>query len=237
MRPTHLALAALLLAGSPLAAQGPTGNPNPATPASPPDPRLLDPLLQQWEQRMKSLKKLGTECVRQEVKGLRGSKATYEGVAYLMKPAMFLVNLTNKEVAEERELYISNGNNFYEYKFKDKRVLVHEIPKNNQGAIADDTFLALLNGMPAEEIKKRYDVKLKKAVPNDWYVYVTIFPKDARDKQEFSEAEMTLYSPDIGKLDPRRIDWALLPARIWFKAPNSDEVTWLFQKPNVNVDL
>src|SRR5205823_1967954 len=72
---------------------------------------------------------------------------------------------------------------------------------------------------------------------NDWYVYLRLTPKEPPEKSWWNEAQVVLYSPDIGKLDPRRADWALLPARIWFKGANDNEVTWTFLKPNMDVPL
>jgi TIGR03009 family protein len=207
---------------------------NPSEAPTPADPRL-DQLLNFWEARMSRVEKLLTECKRLDKDGVRGKTEEFVGKAAYLKPNLALLDLKNAKDDANRELFVSNGNFVYEYQIKNKLLLVHEMPKNAK--ISDDTMLSFLFGMKADDAKKRYQITLQKAVETDYYIYLKILPRQDADKQEFSEAQLVFYAPWIGKLDPTKEDWSSLPARIFFKQPNGNEVTWSFLKYDGNAQL
>jgi TIGR03009 family protein len=242
MRPLSATLAALLLAVSPLAAQTAPAPPPPKNDKVPlPDPELTD-LLKAWERKMTSVERLAVKCSRTEVDGLRGKEQVFSGGAWFLKPNMAMLDLTkvtdpkdDRDKPKDRELYISNGNHLYEFQWKNKLVRIHELPKD--GGISDDTFLAFLFGMKAEQARQRYTLRAEvKPNAND-YIYLNVLPKTPGDKQEFSEAQLVFYAPKIGTLNPKWADWALLPARLWFKNPNGNQVIWTFSEANLSPRL
>jgi TIGR03009 family protein len=243
MRPLSATLAALLLAVSPLAAQTAPAPPPPKNEKVPlPDPELTD-MLKAWERKMTGIERLKVKCSRVEEESIRGKKIQFDGSASFLKPNMAKLDLTKVEDPKDsrdtpqidRELYISNGNQLYEFQVKNKLVLVHELPKD--GGVSDDTFLAFLFGMKAEQARQRYTMSAEvKPNAND-YIYVRILPKKPADKQEFTEARLVFFSPNIGTLNPMWADWGLLPARLWFKNPNGNQVTWTFSDANLSPKL
>jgi TIGR03009 family protein len=236
MRHLGPTLAALLLAVSTLPAQTNPAPPPPKTDRVPlPDPQL-DAMLKAWERKMTSIERLSVGCSLVEKDGLRGKEQVFKGSAKFLKPNMAILDLANDERPKEDKLfYVSNGNKLYEYQYKNKVVRVHELPKG--GGISDDTFLAFLFGMKAEDARKRYTLRAEEKPDAKYHVYLTVLPKTPADKQEFTVAQLVFYHPDIGTVQRQYADWALLPARLWFKSPNGDEATWTFSEPNLNPKL
>jgi TIGR03009 family protein len=243
MRHLGPTLAALLLAVSPLAAQTSPAPPPPKNDKVPLSDAELDKLLKAWERKMTGIERLSVNCERKEVDGLRGKEENYRGRASFLKPNMAILDLTKVEDAKDsrdkpqsdRESYISNGNKLYEFQYKYKLVRVHELPKD--GGVSDDTFLAFLFGMKAEQARQRYTMSAEvKPNAND-YICVRILPKKPADKQEFTEARLVFFSPNIGTLNPMWADWGLLPARLWFKNPNGNQVLWTFSHANLSPKL
>jgi TIGR03009 family protein len=243
MRPLSATLAALLLAVSPLAAQTAPAPPPPKNERVPlPDPELTD-MLKAWERKMTGIERLKVKCSRVEVESIRGKTIQFDGSAWFLKPNMAKLDLTKVEDPKDsrdtpqsdRELYISNGNKLYEFQYKNKLVRVHELPKD--GGVSDDTFLAFLFGMKAEQARQRYTMSAEvKPNAND-YIYLNVLPKKPADKQEFSEAQLVFYHPNIGTFGPKWADLALLPARLWFKNPNGNQVIWTFSEANLSPKL
>jgi TIGR03009 family protein len=235
MRHLSPTLAALLLAVSPLAAQTTPAPPPPKNDKVPlPNPELVD-LLKAWERKMTAIDRLETKCSRVEIEAIRGKKQEFVGKAKFLKPNMAILELSNVEKPQEdREYYISNGNHLYEFQFRNKVVRVHDLPKG--GGISDDTFLAFLFGMKAEDALKRYVLQAW-SKPSQPFIYIRVLPTLPADKQEFTEAQLVFWSPKAADFDRAWADWALLPVRLWFKNPNDNQVTWTFSEPNLRVKV
>jgi outer membrane lipoprotein-sorting protein len=81
--------------------------------------------------------------------------------------------------------------------------------------------------MGAEQAKARYD--MKHVVANDetakYYHYIQIFPKLPQDKGDFAEAQLSLYRANN------------LPARIWYRQANGNEITWNFTELQIDVNI
>jgi TIGR03009 family protein len=233
-------MVAVLIAGSVVLAQGtPKLEPLETPKNAPVDPKL-NGLLKEWENKMRKVDRFMVDCKRVETDELKGKSRNYKGQARYLKPNFALLDLTNveKEEASDRELMVSNGDKLYEFKIRDKLVMVHDMPKN--GGANDSTFLNFLLGLDASEVQKRYDLTLKKANEGEGYIYIGILPKLPGDKQEFKEAELVLYSQwiaDIQPKNPARADWAFLPARLWFRAPNGNQSTWTFENYDLKANL
>jgi TIGR03009 family protein len=236
MRTLGLACSAIFFIAMPLAAQT---SPPPAVPAQPPAPERLDQLLKDWEVRMRNIDSFTTRVTRTETHPLTKKATTYIGEAAFMKPNLARIDLTHqdevgKNDAEKTnfERLICNGQNIYEFVPKDKLIVIHEMPKGDNPA-EDNMILSFLKGMKAVTAKQRFGFVLQKET--EWYSYVMIMPKTDADRQEFTAAQLTIWAKNP---NPRgQPDLALLPCRVWYKAPNGKEVTYLFDNMQPNANL
>jgi TIGR03009 family protein len=188
---------------------------------------------------MRSLENLNADCVRTDKDKTFNTSETFRGYARFMKPNLAAMKLdrVGGVPATDFELYVSNGQKLYEYRPKQKLVRTHDIPKDQKGGLTDDTLLGFLFGMEAQAAKKRYGLKLAKE-DDGWWVYVDVIPKEPRDKQEFSRAQMILFGPKWqGQEAQGRKGQAYLPTRLWFESNNGNEIVWEFPKVDVNIKL
>lgn len=242
MRAASWTMMAVLVAGSVVLAQGPQKlEPLPEKKAPAGDEKLSG-LLQDWENKMKSVDRFMVKCKRIDMDGLKGKSATLTGEARYLKPNFAALDLKGEQTPDPkdqiRELTVSTGQKIYEFKAHEKLVRIHDMPKN--GMAEEATFLNFLLGVKSDEVRKRYDLTLKKANDGEGYIYISIVPKLPADRQEFVEAELVLYSRWIAEIkpaNPARAPWAMLPARIWFKAPNGDQSTWTFEDYDLKANL
>jgi TIGR03009 family protein len=103
------------------------------------------------------------------------------------------------------------------------KIRVMEMPKDKNGQVSSDHFLAMVFNTRAADVKRRYDLTLLPAPPNDkWYSYVLIKPKTAEDRHEFAKARVVLSNTTY------------LPRQLWFEQPNGNEVTWDFPRLGIN---
>jgi TIGR03009 family protein len=243
MRAASWTMMAVLVAGSVVLAQGPQKlEPLPEKKAPAAGDEKLNGLLQDWENKMKSVDRFMVKCKRIDIDGLKGKSVSLAGEARYLKPNFALLDLTGEKTPDPkdqiRELTVSTGQKIYEFKAHEKLVRIHDMPKN--GMAEEATFLNFLLGVKSDEVRKRYDLTLKKANDGEGYIYISIVPKLPADRQEFVEAELVLYSRWIAEIkpaDPARAPWAMLPARIWFKAPNGDQSTWTFEDYDLKANL
>ena len=238
MRPLACTITILLLGGSSLLAQTAPTKLEPLAVKTEASDEKLDGLLREWEAKMKKIERFMVNCKRVEIEALRGKTQTYSGEARYLKPNFASLDLANTEEKANRELMVSNGEKLYEFKLRDKLVVIHEMPKN--GMAEESTFLSFLFGLKSDEVKKRYDLTLRKANDGEGYIYIDIVPKSNADKQEFSKAELVLYSQWISQIepkDPARADWAFLPARLFFRQPNDNQSTWSFSNYDLKANL
>ncbi len=230
MRYSWLVLAGSLLSGTLSQAQQPPAQPYvPQPPAQPaqaaPPPQVgaasprLDQLLQRWEQEMKGVQTLVTQCTRTELNNVNMTTEVFVGTAKYMRPNRALLEMQKKTNAQIYEKYICNGNSLYEYRPQTKQLRIHDLP---QGA-ADDGFLSFLFGMKAEEAKRRYDLKLVKE--DQWWIYLEIIPRLPADKADFQKARLVLSASTF------------LPRELWFQQPNGNEVKWDMPQLQANVQL
>jgi len=226
MRPLGYTFAALLLLGSVAFAQQPPSSPpitippKPGTPAEPanllpkldPQNNRLDALLVQWEQRMTGVEGVVCKCAREEKSKASGFKKVYEGEARYLKPNYVALRMLQQGKGNEGnyELYVCTGKFLYEYRPQTKTLRIHDVAPEQ--ANFQNNFLSFLFGMNAAEAKRKFDLTLTKEDPN--YIYIDIKPRFDADKRDFTRAQMVLFAKDM------------LPARLWFEAPNGDETTW-----------
>ena len=218
----------------PLFAQTPA--PAPTVPSS---PERLDQVLNAWEQRMSSLENFSAKCSRTTVYDLTKKSTTFVGEAAFMKPNVARIDLTVQEEADKKDADKTNfdrmyctGQYIFEYSPRYKKIIRHEIPKNDP--TADNLILAFMRGMKAADAKKRFNMTLTKET--EWYAYVYITPKSEADKQAFTAAQLTIFIKNsIPENEPNLNS---IPCRLWYKMPNRNEVTYMFSDmvPNGKLD-
>jgi len=191
----------------------------------------LDPILLRWEKAMTELQSFYAEVERSTKDNVFKTNDVFKGYAFLRKTdnkdtpvqiKMNLVKTTNQDVFER---FVCTGPDLYEYVPAKQVVRVHKLPKNQQGALQQDTVLSLLVGMSAADLKKRYDLDPDPKAKADGYHYLWIRPKQPGDKQEFAIAQLVLYRANH------------LPARIWYQKQGGQEITWSFTDVRTGVAL
>jgi TIGR03009 family protein len=207
MRHFRLALIGVFAIGSFLHAQQPA-----QTPAAPAPDSRLDPLLMQWEAKMKTIDTLSAEIVREQIDNVFRSRVIFEGKAKYMKPNLASLDLHRRDKANVIEKYICTGTYLYEYNQASNEIRFHELPPPKPGQVSDDNFLSFLFGMKAEEAKRRYDLRLIHEDAN--YYYLEVFPRFPADKADFQKARLALTKK------------TMLPRLLTFDEPNGNRVSW-----------
>jgi TIGR03009 family protein len=220
MRIAGCSATVLLFAGPALFAQQPVAAP----PLNPGVPDALPQLLQQWEQQMKAIRAIDANVVRTQIDAVTNDKRVYQGTAKLLRPDRADLNLISKDNPQVYERFLLTGNFLYEFQPKSKLVRVHQLPQKGPGQLAtDDNFLGLMFGMSAQEVQRRYDLRLVKTDAN--YHYILIKSKLPQDRQEFVEARLVLWQQTF------------LPRQIEFVDPTGNPTKWEIQSMNTNPRL
>ncbi|HYT87269.1 MAG TPA: hypothetical protein VEL76_00985 [Gemmataceae bacterium] len=221
MRRSILALTGALLCAASLLAQQP---PVQAPPA--PDPQL-DAVLANWERVMNSINSLVVQCTRTAIDKTWQRTDVFEGTAKFLKPSRASLEMQNKAKPEVFEKLIVNASELCTYAPKSKEILVYKLQQDSKaGPASEDNFLTFLFGMKADDAKKRYQLRLLPAPPNDkWYYYVEVLPRTPADRADFTKARLVLTATNF------------LPRQLWFEQPNGNEVTWDFNRLEPGVAL
>jgi TIGR03009 family protein len=144
-----------------------------------------------------------------------------------MKPNLFSVRINDKNNPGDWEEYICDGKSIYEYNGVAKTITEYKLGSSVLTPLDDSPIMALLGGLTAVEIKKRFVVSLVKE--DEYYVYLAIKPTLPKDKQEFEETVLALFGP---KVAVPGIPY--LPAMIQVKKPNGDMETWMLARQVIN---
>jgi len=222
MRVHVLVTAVLLLTGAAASAQS---TPAPKSAPAPSDDRKLDGYLAKWEQKMLEVKTLNAQLTRIDKDKVFNKSTKYVGSAQYLRSGegQSSLNLAALELKldgknDVAEKMICTGTYLYVFAPPQKEIRVYEIPRGKT-----DSFLDLLFGMKADEVKKKYTLTLAKE--DRWYVYVDVAPKDAKDKADFSRARLVLRKDNY------------LPRQLWFEHSNGNEVTWDVPEVKTGVEL
>jgi TIGR03009 family protein len=196
-------------------------------PAQPPnkEQQMLQFVLQSWEQAMGKLEKFSATCTRSaEDKTFGGPPEVYQGSAKFMRtgakqPSRALLEIASKKDPNKYEKFLYTGVALYEWVPATKVIRIHKVPAPKPGdPPMDENIIAMLTGMTAVQAQQRYKMEW---VPdkdnNKWYHYIRIYPTQAKDKADFTEARLTLWSKDF------------MPRQIWYLEPNGNTKTWDFQ--------
>jgi TIGR03009 family protein len=192
MRGPVLTLTALLVIAPLAAAQSP-----------------LDRHLQNWETRMKGIESVRAELVRTET-AKDGSVRKLSGEARYLKPTYAALQMTRTDNPKLFEMYVCNGQFFYEYRAQTKEIWVRKLQADELKA--QSNFLSLLVGLTAVEAKQRFDITLTNEDANR--VYLAIAPKAGAKQRDFEKAELMLLTK------------SMLPDRVRFRQVNGNEVEW-----------
>jgi TIGR03009 family protein len=216
MRAHGLALTALILSGALAGAQTKPGETTPTKPAT---PTALDRYLANWEAAMKNVESLAAEVNRIDKDTTFNKTSKFKGYALYMKAGkgttalnLALLEMKLEGKTDIADKFICTGTFIYRFAPSTKEILAYELPKPKPGTVADDSVLSLMFGMPAAEVKKRFEMKLAKE--DDWYVFIDITPRSKEDKVDFTRARVVLYKNSY------------LPRMLWFEQPNGSESTW-----------
>jgi TIGR03009 family protein len=199
--------------------------PQPAPPLNPAVPDPLLGLLQQWEQKMKSIGSIQAEIQRTHTDTVVNQTRVFVGTAkFLRDPERADLHLKLKDNPQVYERFLFTGTYLYEFRPKEMLVRVHTVPQRAPGRPAlDDNFLGLLFGMSVQETQRRYQLELVKTDANYYYIVVT--PRLTPDKAEFTKARLALWQQ------------TLLPRQIDFVEPNGNRITWDIVSVNTNARL
>lgn len=214
----------LMLSNTTIQSQTPPQN----NPAGSPAPTVLDNYLQRWEAEMLKIQALEARLSLQVHDKTFDTKEKSIGVAKYMKvgPAGSQTSYALLALAKENrpneleKKYICRDDFTYEILPRLKEIKAFEMPKPKPGQVGNDNFLLFLFGMKAEEVKRRYDIRLVKE--DDFYGYFDIFPKNPQDKADFKRARLVLFRQNA------------LPRQVWFEQPNGSETLWDIPQINPN---
>ncbi len=230
-------LATLLAVPTAAFAQGTTGDPPPKKDAPPVAPatqmseknqKMLDGYLAAWERRMAKIEGLETKIALTEI-DQKGNKVVRTGDAAILKPnhAKMLLKLADDPTNTKKWMHFSADGKFLrQYDYTQKVVLTDPLPKDGVG---DDSMMSFLFMTSAANLKKRYDLSIDVEDPKrhtENYVYLRVLPRSKADAQDFERAEVVLWKNNT---DEKFFDRWMLPARIWYKQPNGEQIMWDFQ--------
>jgi TIGR03009 family protein len=225
MRALGLSLSILIFASSNSFGQQPTaGQSSQTPPLNVPGNDPLPGLLQQWEQRMKTIKSIQAPIMRTETDAVTGTKEEFQGTAKFLRPDradLYMSKVNNKDMYER---FLLTGNFLYEFRPREKMIRIHQLPQKAAGQPAiDDNFMGLLFGMSAQQAQLRYQLTL--AGTDQYYHYISVKPKQPGDKAEFAEARLSLWKTTF------------LPRQIEFVQPNGNPIKWEIGTIDTNAQL
>jgi TIGR03009 family protein len=213
MRNYAFALAGVLLWTGLAGAQQPATPPAPQTPPLDPARNPLDAALVRWEQEMKKMTTLEAAVTYTKLDYTFKTRDVYEGVAKFMKPNSFMFHVEKKDNKRDFLKVIYNGAFGYEYKAKKGEIVVYRVPAPKPGQPPEDNILTLIQGMKAEDAKRRFTLQLDNVTDPNW-IYVNIEARFNEDKVEFQRAQLVLDKA------------TLMPRRLWFLEPNQNQIIW-----------
>lgn len=228
MRCYGLVLAALVLAS--FAASAQQAQQIPATPPPAGDnKKALDEHLSKWEAATKKVETLGAQLTRIDKDPVFEHVQKLAGVAYYMKAGngptaqnLALLEMKVEGQKESKEKFICTGTYIYQFLPEQKEIRYYKLPKPEANQAAEENnLLSLLFGMKAEDVKRRYELKLANEDTN--YIYVYITPRSAADKSDFQRARLVLNKSNY------------LPRQLWFEHANRSTVLW--DIPNLEVGM
>jgi TIGR03009 family protein len=179
--------------------------------------KLLDEILKHWEEHNNRTKTFKCKFTRWEYQpALAPNDPKFKANNYLHTEAKGEIKYKNpdmgafrvremlqydpnlkepdfQKVTENFEHWVCDGEAIYEYKFTDKKLLVHPIPKEMQGEAITDGPVPFIFGAKADKLKQRYF--LRDATPKaevGKHTWLEVFPRFQHDAANFQRAQVVL---------------------------------------------
>jgi TIGR03009 family protein len=187
--------------------------PSEQQPAADLPPSPLDAILRRWQEASRKVKGVSAQCTRTNNDKASRNTHSFIGTVRYAPPDLGVVELARTGQPGVVEKHLSDGKAFYEYVTVRKELLRYPLADPKPGQELLSPFPPLLLGARAEEVRRRYALKLVK--DDQWYVYVEILPLTAADKEQFKRGRLVL--------DKR----TFLPRQLWLEL-DDHEVSWDF---------
>ena len=220
MRFAGFTLSALLVVGGVAQTQ-------PPGPGAAPDAKL-QAALEGWEKAAGALTNFRyTLTLKRTNPTFPNAPKLYSGSVLCMKPSFARMRLAydGDKTGNEYEAFICNGKAVYEYNGLAKTITEWKLPdpKANPAGATDNPLLDLLSGLKVKAARERFDIAFK--AEDDTYIYLNVKPKLAKDKVEFLELRLALYTAKA----------PYLPAGVYLVKPSGDTEEWSFKEPQTNI--
>jgi TIGR03009 family protein len=174
----------------------------------------LDQVLNFWEQVTRQTTAFDAVCNRTRTSARFGTTEVYEGTLRLLKgdPDLLYasIEMHRKDDGAVFEKLILNERGLWAYDSVAKIINLYGIPK--RAGFFDNSPVALVYGMKAADVKKRFEIQLKGE--DQHYFYLEISPRTDTDKSNFAKVRLTLTRATY------------LPRQLWWQQPNQDEVVY-----------
>ncbi len=201
-------------------AGAPTAQITPKAPfqLTPAEESAVDAVLQTWEQKSKDIQRFKCDFKRWEYDMAFGDpkqkflKSEADGTIKYRSPdhgmfritAMKDVVLQDKEPAKmvehsskELEYWVCDGDSIYEYDYKASKLRQHKLPPDMRGKAISDGPLPFVFGAKADQIKKRYFLRLITPQQNvGKEVWLEAWPRFQVDAANFQRVWIVLSVPD-----------------------------------------
>jgi TIGR03009 family protein len=241
-------------AGQPLPA------PNPTPPQLPPpfqlspqEQGLLDQVLSAWEKESQKIKTFDCKFKRWEYRPdlarSRGDAGTPvhvdlgiikyaspdKGKYQVYSTIQIQSDGTEKEIAIDNnraELYICDGKSVYVYDPVKRTRHEHQLPPELQGKEIVNTPLPFIFGARADQLRKRYYMRITTPPDVKDQIWITAYPKYQPDKANHDSCLLILDAP---KLQPAAMKMVLPGGKNWFSYKFYDVVindSWRLFKSN-----
>jgi TIGR03009 family protein len=216
------------------------------------DPVLLNHLLA-WETAMQRVERFAVNATLVKHNLITKREEKFSVSVWMMKPnfaRLNFVNLTNtadKETSNNFDAFIRNDTSFYHYDGSMKTVTsIRWITNGAHTTLMSDTGYRsvfdwferaiaqfwmnrlpdFVNGMTAQKLVNRFEVKLLKQDQN--YLYLELKPRNENDKADFESMTLVLCNPNL-------LNLAYIPRMVQLKKANGQEIElWDFPDPKVN---
>jgi TIGR03009 family protein len=189
----------------------------------------LDAHLKGWKQAAASIANYRIELkMRRLDPVMAGGNAVpkdYTGTVLGMGPNHLRLRFDNAANLQDFEVYIRNDKSLYVYNGLDKTVTECKPGQWLYAGVTNNPVFGVLSGALAKDLKDRFDLKLFKE--DQYYIYLDIKPKLAKDQQDFQQLRLALYGP--------KTDFAYLPAQVYMVKPNGETEQWKLTKPMTNI--
>jgi TIGR03009 family protein len=174
--------------------------PKPPFVLSPHEEAQLDRVLQFWEQRSSQIKTFRCKFFRMEYNAAfedpnRPNQPLHVDKGEICYAApdkgMF-------RVEEPRpEHWVCNGKAVYQYDFQQKRVVEHKLPPELQGKGITDGPLPFIFGAKADQIKRRYWMRITTPADAKNQVWLEVLPKFQQDAANFRRVDLILNTENM----------------------------------------